>query len=81
MKKEVERILLFSFSMFSLIGFIFGLEEAQTHYKVPLGFVSKYSDFRWIKGFNFFEFFQIWMVSSIPLIIQNICFICFRDKK
>ena len=53
-----------------------GLEKAQHIWEVQ-GIVGEPEVRRWTYG----EFFQIWMVCSIPLIIQNICFICFRDKK
>jgi hypothetical protein len=79
MKKE--RILLFIFCMISLWGFFVGLEEAQTHYEVIGIDRSGNSEVWWRRGFNLHEFFQIWMVCSIPLIIQNVCFICFRGKK
>ena len=78
MKKE--RILLFIFSMFSLFWFFLGLEDAQTRREV-VGIIGEPEIHRWKSGFNLHQFFQIWIGFSIPLIIQNICFICFRDKK
>ena len=60
-----EKKLLFTFSIFSLIGFLSGLEAGREH----------------SGGFGFVEFFQIWIGFSTPLIIQNTYSFIFRDKE
>lgn len=56
--------LLFFFSLVSIAGLIVGLQEGR----------NIYSDF------DFAEFFTIWLISSLPLIIQLIYNLIFRDK-
>jgi len=44
-----------------------------------LGFFVGLSDADGYDGFDFVEFFQIWVAFSIPLIIQFIYILIFRD--
>jgi hypothetical protein len=56
--------LLFFFSLVSIAGLYFGIQEGRNIYS----------------GFDFAEFFTIWLFSSLGLIIQLIYNLIFRDK-
>ena len=62
-ERKLNKRLMFVFSMISLLGLIYGLIYEDIHNGV----------------FYFTTFVKIWLVCSIPLIIQIIYNLIFRD--
>ena len=61
----MRKKLLFVFSIISLVGLVAGLAEGEGGYG---------------GAFNFVAFFQAWILFSLPLIIQLIYILIFRER-